>query len=531
MSDTVEYIVKLKDEMSGTVNAVKHSTHEMNKEIDHSQSIVHELRNAFFELFGAEKVIEFIGEASSAFAENREASAQLAATIESTNNALSLTSEALEQQSKALAKNSMYEDDAITRTQALLGTFTKVKGVIFTDAIPAILNMSAKLKTDLQSSALQVGKALNDPIAGITALKRAGVSFTESQKNTIKSLVETGQEAKAQQMILAELNTEFGGSAEAARNAATPFARFKHDIHPVVEEIGELVVKLQEKLIPILEPILEVAVQYTSEFVKWIKDNSDALKTWGVAIGAVATALLIYNTQQKLAIWYNGLSTAAIIVNTLATEGLAAAWVAVDIAMEANPIFMIITAIGLAVAVVYQLYQQFEGFRKVLNATWEAIKGFGIAIWDYMIAPFKILYNSVKGVWAAIHGEFATAKADFAEAGKAMLAPFKDVQNAILNTKKAYNKSYSTVKSAAEGVSGKEGKQGIAGATPQLETGASNVKDTKPTIINITMGSLVNTFTVGVTNLQEGSAKVREEILKAMISAVNDSQVHAIGNT
>jgi hypothetical protein len=508
MSDIVEYIVKLKDEMSGTLNAILHSTHEMNKEIKHSQSVVHELRNAFFELFAFEKVVEFIGEASSAFAENREASAQLAATIESTNNAMGLSSEALEEQSKALAKNSMYEDDAITRTQALLGTFTKVKGVIFTDAIPAIVNMSAKLKTDLQSSALQVGKALNDPIAGITALKRAGVSFTESQKNTIKSLVDTGQEAKAQQMILAELNTEFGGSAQAARDAATPFARFKHDIHPVVEEIGELVVQLQEKLVP----VLEVAVQYTSEFVKWIKENKEVLKVVAVAVSGAAAAWLIYESAVK----------AVAIAQTI-----------LNLIMEANPIFMIITAIGLAVAVVYQAYQQFEGFRKALNATWEVIKGLGKAIWDDMIAPFEILYHTVNGVWDAIQGNFKDAKEDFKKAGEAMLKPFEDVIDAIDNARDAYGKSYTVKSAGGEGGDKKKVKNGlgIEPPTENLNTGASSVKETKPTIINITMGSLVNTFTVGVTNLQEGSAKVREEILKAMISAVNDSQVHAIGNT
>jgi len=93
----------------------------------------------------------------------------------------------------------------------------------------------------------------------------------------------------------------------------------------------------------------------------------------------------------------------------------------------------------------------------------------------------------------------------------------------------------STVKSAAEksetAKGGGIGAGGLGLNAAPTEMSAGKVTDTKPTIINITMGSLVNTFTVGVTNLQEGSAKVREEILKAMISAVNDSQVHAIGNT
>jgi hypothetical protein len=61
--------------------------------------------------------------------------------------------------------------------------------------------------TDMKGAAIQVGKALQDPVHGISALRRVGVNFNESQVETIKKLVETGQAAKAQGLILAELNT------------------------------------------------------------------------------------------------------------------------------------------------------------------------------------------------------------------------------------------------------------------------------------------------------------------------------------
>jgi hypothetical protein len=61
----------------------------------------------------------------------------------------------------------------------------------------------------LSGQAIQLGKALNDPIAGISALSRVGVTFTEEQKATIESMVKMGDVAGAQKLILAELAREF----------------------------------------------------------------------------------------------------------------------------------------------------------------------------------------------------------------------------------------------------------------------------------------------------------------------------------
>ena len=81
----------------------------------------------------------------------------------------------------------------------------------------AALDMSEVMQQDLKSSLLQIGKALNDPIANMGALSRAGVQFNQSQKDLIKSLWESGNSIQAQEIILKELESEFGGAAVAAR--------------------------------------------------------------------------------------------------------------------------------------------------------------------------------------------------------------------------------------------------------------------------------------------------------------------------
>jgi hypothetical protein len=73
------------------------------------------------------------------------------------------------------------------------------------------------MRMDLKSAAVQVGKALNDPAVGLSMLTRVGITFSEAQKKVIKGFVESGQLAKAQIVILKELESQFGGSARAAR--------------------------------------------------------------------------------------------------------------------------------------------------------------------------------------------------------------------------------------------------------------------------------------------------------------------------
>jgi len=153
-----------------------------------------------------------------ATSEAQFAQAQLQSALKSTGFAAGQSITALNDHAVALQRMTAFGDDAINGAQALLLTFTKIRGDVFPKATTAVVDMAQAMGTDLKSAALQVGKALNDPVLGVGALARAGVQFSEQQKEMIKSLVETGNVAKAQAVILKELETQFGGSAQAARN-------------------------------------------------------------------------------------------------------------------------------------------------------------------------------------------------------------------------------------------------------------------------------------------------------------------------
>ena len=188
-----------------------------NKSLERRQMILARVNGAALALGaaigGALAVRQFLTETIAM----EKAQAQLAATLRSTGAIAGQSVESLNAHAAALQKVTAFGDDAVTAAQGLLLTFTNIRGDVFPQATEAVLNVATAMNTDLKSASIQVGKALNDPIAGVTALARAGIQFTDAQKETIKSLVESGRLVEAQRLVLKELETQFGGSARAAR--------------------------------------------------------------------------------------------------------------------------------------------------------------------------------------------------------------------------------------------------------------------------------------------------------------------------
>jgi hypothetical protein len=173
----------------------------------------------------------------------------------------------------------------------VLATFTSIKGVNFDDATSAILDVSQALGQDLQSSTIQIGKALNDPINGITALSRVGVSFTDQQKEQIKAMQDVGDMAGAQQVILAELNKEFGGSAAAAVNT------YAGQMKVLDEQFNDVKQSVGEALLPILTELGNAAVTY---LVPAVQTMADSFENWIDSVDWVGLQSLIGGAFQSI---------------------------------------------------------------------------------------------------------------------------------------------------------------------------------------------------------------------------------------
>ena len=144
---------------------------------------------------------------------------QTQAVVESTGQAAGFTAEQMGEMAVAMSASSgmsLFSDDAILGAQNVLATFTKVQGVQFEGATQSALDMAQALGMDASSAAMMMGKALNDPVKGLSALSRSGVSFTEEQKALVEEMVAVGDVAGAQNLILKEMEVQFGGSALAA---------------------------------------------------------------------------------------------------------------------------------------------------------------------------------------------------------------------------------------------------------------------------------------------------------------------------
>jgi hypothetical protein len=136
--------------------------------------------------------------------------------IKATGNAAQLSSKQLVDLANRLDLATLNDRDAILDAINAMQTFRAVSGDVFTRSIELSVDLAEVLGTDLRSQVVQLGKALEDPITGLTALRRVGVSFTESQKEQIKALVASGNALKAQGIILDTISKQVGGAAEGA---------------------------------------------------------------------------------------------------------------------------------------------------------------------------------------------------------------------------------------------------------------------------------------------------------------------------
>jgi hypothetical protein len=147
---------------------------------------------------------------------SEKAHAQLVAVLKSTKGAAGMTEESVLALSSKLSDLAGVDDDVVTSASNMMLTFTTISKEIFPEVMQTVLDMSTALGTDLKGSVIQVGKALNNPIIGMSALQEVGVAFTNDQKKLIRTLQESGDIMGAQKVILNELSVEFGGSAAAA---------------------------------------------------------------------------------------------------------------------------------------------------------------------------------------------------------------------------------------------------------------------------------------------------------------------------
>jgi phage-related protein len=348
--------------------------------------------------------------------ESQKVTAQLEAALKSTGEAAGLSKQQLLDMASGLQSMTTFGDEAIIGAQNLLLTFTQIKGPQFQGATEAVLNMATAMGTDLNTAALQVGKALNDPVQGITALRRAGVQLSDQQEQMVKDMMAVGDVAGAQKIILGELSTQFGGSAAAAADTfGGRMQQLKNSFGEIQESIGMALLphlqKLAESLSTFLTENKEDIDKMAQDFAKFAAQAAKFAEAeiWPMLArafeqlkqlieGIMDTGILQWLADHKI----------ALIAVTLAVAALAAALIGPVVAIPA-----IIAAGTLLLAHWDEIRNKIEQIVADFEEKFPFLVTIIEGVFEMIRARVEFYINTVRSiiqiVTALIHGDWSAA--------------------------------------------------------------------------------------------------------------------------
>lgn len=333
-------------------------------------------------------LVGFGTKAVAAAMDAQKAAASVDQALATMGNRAGFTSEQLQGMAAQLEKASTFDgDDILSKVTANLLTFGNVQGDVFERAQVAALDLSARLGQDLQSSAIQLGKALNDPVKGLTALSRVGVSFTEQQREQIKAMTAAGNVAGAQAVILAELERQYGG--QAAAMAATDAGKLQQ----AYIALGNAMEAVGAAIIPVLVDLSRYVTAATEAFQQFAPETQQFIVAAGVLAAAIGPLAFVIGN----------------VITALSALIKIAPAVRAAMVLMTGPIGIIVTALAAAAVAIYTYWDEikaaFETARTVIVAAATAIYE-GVKEW---------LGNKLTAIFDWVNQKIATVKQTFAD--------------------------------------------------------------------------------------------------------------------
>lgn len=358
--------------------------------------------------------------------DSESAMAELNAVIKSTGGVAGVTAKAVTDYATAMQKVTKFDDEAIISGQSMLLTFTKIGKDVFPMASTAMLNMAEKFGS-VDEAAMQLGKALNDPVQGVGALRRVGVLLSAQQEQQIKDFMAVGDAASAQKVILGELETEFGGLAEAAgATTAGKFIQFKNALGDLQEVVGAA-------LLPSLISLTNALRVLVDWFMKLPPFMQNAIIGFGIFLAAVGPIVSVLGTliQSIAAIstaWPAITAAFSAIVPVLGSIGtVITGTVLPALAAVIVPLLPIIAVVALVAAALYLLYAAFStnfmGITDTVKMLPVVIPYLIKQMWDGVVNYFTVGWRNIKK-WLAtiVNGIVNYFKIDWSQIGKNIMA-------------------------------------------------------------------------------------------------------------
>jgi phage-related protein len=401
------------------------------------------LAYSFGALFAVDKVKDFFVSAVSEARESQKVSALTANVIKSTGGAAHVSAKQVGELATAISNKTGIDDEAVQSASNLLLTFTNVRNEVgkgndvFDQATQAAADLGATMGKDPKSAAIQLGKALNDPTKGITALTRSGVSFTDQQKKQIAQMQKSGDLMGAQKVILKEVNREFGGAAAASstagEKAAVAWGNLKEQIgtvllpildkvegvvaNKVIPAISDFIAGMQSgkgpggDLADALRQVWEVAElvwPVLKTVGKFLADNVPLILAVAAAYLAWQVALIAYNTVQAIQLALLMIATPGTFLNAAATAIAATATAVWAAAMWllTTPLGLVVLGILALIVVVILVIKYHKQIGAFIGKVWGKIKdAIGAAVsWvvNFVKSHWKLLVSIIGGPLAAI---------------------------------------------------------------------------------------------------------------------------------
>ena len=383
MANSVIYTLQLVDKYSVVAEKVAAKTKQMQSKIRNLIPTTKQASAAMKKLGGSmtnmANQAKLVSVASAAFIGNSirlwdvqaKAVAQVETALVSTGNTAGKTMRQLKKEASELQRTSLFGDEDILQgVTAQMLTFKQITGDTFSRSQQAVVDMATRMKIDLKSASIQVGKALNDPKTGLSMLSRVGITFSDEQKEVIKTLQATGRMAEAQALILDELESQYKGSAKAASEAgAGGFKQLSMALGDAQEVIGGVIGKA---LLPMAKILQEWVIRF-QEADPWVHKLVAGL---AVLLAVVAPLLAGFGFMAI------GIGALLPLVGALAAGVLGISL----------PVLLVIAAIAALVAAGWWLYSNWDEVISAIGSMWDNFVGGIYDAWNNVI-------NSISDLW------------------------------------------------------------------------------------------------------------------------------------
>lgn len=510
--EEVQYTLTLKDLLTGKLHEAEHAAKGLETTIKGVEGILGALGIGFAIFEGA----HFLTEGIHKVHELHAAEAQLKNTMENMGTYSEESFEKMVKGAGDLSKNILFSRTQVIELQGQLGLVGTIGEDEMSRLTKASADMATKFGVGLTEAGNMLAKAINNP----EMARRLGMILKVDPvvMDHVQKLAKNGKEAEARMELLAIAESKVGGAAQAAFDA-DPMARFDKIMGKVKMSVGEVGMEILHKLLPSIES----AANGIKNFIDFLKEHKDEVKAVAIGVGVATGAYILYRGALMAGAIAQGISTAAMaifeayaIASAASTETLTIAQWAWNVAMTANPIGVVVVAIGALIAGLVYAYEKVDWFRAGLWASWAVIKEFG-----------HLVKNLFIGISTIIQGAFDLNPAEIARG-------LEIVEYNLANSAKRLGEA--AKQGYAEGMAdfhkdekvtvktkGATGKPGTAGAdmSPKKATG------TKSVVINISINKLIETFKIETTNLNESASKIGEHVTNTILQAVNDASIIA----